>query len=731
MVSNINKLLAVLVLLSSSMIVAPSASADEPQTWYVAASGSDDSTGTNLAPFRYVQKAIDAANSGDTIRVRAGLYEGFSVNKSLMILGPNHSTAPGPVASRQTEAVVAGAVTIASGTAGVSLRGFSITPSADLSQTTSREVGLDVGSNSRNVTISYNDVSGFNQGIRSQGNALNFGTGMNVSYNYVHDLTPDTVNGSYSIIVRNVKGVSVSNNIVTDSVSGLTGQQLRRGILLRGAQDATVRNNVVNFGSSASTKATYGINVQQKLSDGVNGNDLAISNVEIKSNLLSGSIWGINLSELDSQASGIVVKENTARNVFTGVHFRSFGQNGATVVNELLVQQNDFSAIENSGTLSAGIQIFSFDFTPPTTFNPPATNEFDGVVVNGNWLPNGNINQLGQINGLSVGAVMYPGPPVFPTITFHTTVINKLDARGNYWGNAFGPGAAGGTSVTALPYISTYTNNRATDEIPGFWPEVIRRSTATVSGTTVQTISFSPVSSLTAVTNSHALEATSTSGLTVGFSSTTPEICTVSGTTLTPVQIGICSIRASQAGNSTYAATSIQKTIVITKATQSITSFNPSAMTMLSGPQTLSAVKGLGSAEVTFTENSAACEIVDGNSLRVVSAGTCVITASQSADDTYAATSIGKSIWITKVEQTINFTNPTAMTVSSGQQALNATGGSGSAAVVFTESSAACSIVNGNLIAISAGYCVITASQAADGTYAAAKSVSRTIIIRR
>jgi hypothetical protein len=285
--------------------------------------------------------------------------------------------------------------------------------------------------------------------------------------------------------------------------------------------------------------------------------------------------------------------------------------------------------------------------------------------------------------------------------------------------------------VTALPYISTYTNNRATDETPGFWPEVIKRSTATVSGTTVQTISFSPVSSLTAVTNSHALEATSTSGLTVGFSSTTPEICTVSGTTLTPVQIGVCSIRASQAGNSTYAATSIQKTIVITKATQSITSFNPSAMTMLSGPQTLSAVKGLGSAEVTFTENSAACEIVDGNSLRVVSAGTCVITASRVADDTYAATSIGKSIWITKVEQTINFTNPTAMTVSSGQQALNATGGSGSAAVIFTESSAACSIVNGNLIAISSGYCVITASQAADGTYAAAKSVSRTIIIRR
>lgn len=731
MVSNTNKLLAVLVLLSSSMIVAPSASADEPQTWYVAASGSDDSTGTNLAPFRYVQKAIDAANSGDTIRVRAGLYEGFSVNKSLMILGPNHSTAPGPVASRQAEAVVAGAVTIASGTAGVSLRGFSITPSADQSQTTSRGVGLDVGSNSRNVTISYNDVSGFNQGIRSQGNALNFGTGMNVSYNYVHDLTPDTVNGSYSILVRNVKGVSVSNNIVTDSVSGLTGQQLRRGILLRGAQDATVRNNVVNFGSSASTKATYGINVQQKLSDGVNGDDLAISNVEIKSNLLSGSIWGINLSELDSQASGIVVKENTARNVFTGVHFRSFGQNGATVVNELLVQQNDFSAIENSGTLSAGIQIFSFDFTPPTTFNPPATNEFDGVAVNGNWLPNGNINQLGQINGLSVGAVMYPGPPVSPTITFHTTVINKLDARGNYWGNAFGPGTVGGTSVTAAPYIATYTNNRATDERPGFWPEGFRRSTATVSGTTVQTITFSPVASLSVLASPYALTATSSRGATTfGFSSTTPDICTVSGTTVLPVAVGFCSIKASQAGDSTYSSASILKTIEITRAARVIT-FNPTPMTMLSAPQTLTAITELGSGQLTFTENSVACEIINGNSLIVVSAGTCVITASLAADGNYAGATSGKSIWITKVAQTITGFNPDNMTVSSAPQTLSALGGLGPE-VTFRTNSTTCKIVNGNSVTgLRAGSCVIVASLAANADYAAAKSVSKTIMIRR
>lgn len=684
--------------------------------------------------FSSIQAAVNAADTGDTIRVSEGLYDGFAVSKSLTILGPNSAIAPGPDSSRAAEAVVAGAVTIASGSDGVTLSGFSFTPSADLSLTTSRIIGVDVGSKSKNVSITYNDISGFNQGIRSQGNSINFGTDMNVSYNYVHNLAPDTVYGSYSILVRNVKGVTVSNNLVTDTVTGLSGQQLRRGILLRGAQTATVRNNVVNFGSSASTKASYGISVQQKLYDGVNGNDLQISNVEIKGNMLSGSTRGINLSELDSQASGIVVKENTARKVYIGVYFKSFGQTGATVVNELLVQQNDLSAIENSGSLSAGVQVFSFDFTYPSTFNPPAINEFDGVVVNSNWLPTGKINQLGQINGLSVGAVKYPGLNLFPgdtVTTFHTTAVNKLDARGNYWGSAAGPGTAGGSSATTGPFIATYTSNPAMAGQPGFWPEAIRRSTATVSGTTAQTITFSPATSLTAITNSYALVATASSGLSVGFSSTTPEICTVSGTTLTPVQIGVCSIRASQAGDSTYAAASIQKAILITKAAQTITSFIPIPMTMLSAPQTLLAIPGAGSQTVTFTTTSAACSIVDGNSLIAVSAGTCLITASQAGDDNYAATSIGRSIWITRVGQTITGFSPTNMTFSSAPQTLSAIGGLGSEAVTFTTTSAACSVSGNSVTAIRAGYCVITASQATDGIYAAAKSVSKTILIRR
>ncbi len=47
-------------------------------------------------------------------------------------------------------------------------------------------------------------------------------------------------------------------------------------------------------------------------------------------------------------------------------------------------------------------------------------------------------------------------------------------------------------------------------------------------------------------------EATATSGLPVTYKSLTPDVCTISDTSITMVKIGVCQIEASQAGNSAY-----------------------------------------------------------------------------------------------------------------------------------------------------------------------------------
>jgi hypothetical protein len=170
---------------------------------------------------------------------------------------------------------------------------------------------------------------------------------------------------------------------------------------------------------------------------------------------------------------------------------------------------------------------------------------------------------------------------------------------------------------------------------------------------------------------------------------------------------------------------------VITKAAQTITWDSPSSMTANSGTQTLSATKGDGSEPVIFSRSSSSSGVcsIDGTDLIVLAAGKCVITASQAADNKYAPTSITRSIEITKVAQTITGFNPSSMTMGSGTQTLSATKGAGSAPVTFKTTSTACSISGVALTAVAAGKCVITASQAADGAYAAAPNLTKTITI--
>ncbi len=62
-----------------------------------------------------------------------------------------------------------------------------------------------------------------------------------------------------------------------------------------------------------------------------------------------------------------------------------------------------------------------------------------------------------------------------------------------------------------------------------------------------------------------AVSATSTSGLTVAFTSTTTAVCTVDGTNVILLAVGQCSITASQAGNGTFPpATPVTRTFAVT-----------------------------------------------------------------------------------------------------------------------------------------------------------------------
>jgi hypothetical protein len=79
-----------------------------------------------------------------------------------------------------------------------------------------------------------------------------------------------------------------------------------------------------------------------------------------------------------------------------------------------------------------------------------------------------------------------------------------------------------------------------------------------------QTITFAPVTTTDIVTKSLILTATASGGGVVTYSTTSPDNCSISGSTLNLLKAGNCVITASQVGTSTFAPVSASATIVLT-----------------------------------------------------------------------------------------------------------------------------------------------------------------------
>ena len=80
--------------------------------------------------------------------------------------------------------------------------------------------------------------------------------------------------------------------------------------------------------------------------------------------------------------------------------------------------------------------------------------------------------------------------------------------------------------------------------------------TAVPNSLTGQAITFGTLSNQPLGTAPFAVSATASSGLAVSFASASPGVCSVSGSTVTLVAIGTCSIQATQGGNNIWAAAS-------------------------------------------------------------------------------------------------------------------------------------------------------------------------------
>lgn len=159
-----------------------------------------------------------------------------------------------------------------------------------------------------------------------------------------------------------------------------------------------------------------------------------------------------------------------------------------------------------------------------------------------------------------------------------------------------------------------------------------------LTGSTAQTISFPPLAAKRLDESPVAVGATASSGLPVVFSSLTAGACTVSGSTVTLIAVGTCTIAADQFGDATYqAAARVTQSFGISAAliAQSI-SFPPIVQqTLGNAPFTVSAAATSGLPVTIGSQTPAVCS-VSGAQVTLLTLGTCTLLAMQAGDAVYA-----------------------------------------------------------------------------------------------
>ena len=169
-----------------------------------------------------------------------------------------------------------------------------------------------------------------------------------------------------------------------------------------------------------------------------------------------------------------------------------------------------------------------------------------------------------------------------------------------------------------------------------------------------ETLTFSVLPSVPFTSTPFSLPAIATSGLSVVFTSSTPAVCTVSGTALSFVSLGTCTITASQPGDPNYtAATSVTRSFNVVQGPQTI-SFAPlSGVLFSAAPFSLTASASSGLPVTLGSPTPSVCTL-STTTVTIVGTGTCTIIASQPGDTNYiAAVSVSQSFTVSLGTQTI------------------------------------------------------------------------------
>ena len=294
---------------------------------------------------------------------------------------------------------------------------------------------------------------------------------------------------------------------------------------------------------------------------------------------------------------------------------------------------------------------------------------------------------------------------------------------------------SGSTATTVSAGTCTITASQGGNADYAAAPDVRRSFQVNPVGKKAQTIAFAQPSPV-AVGEPVTLSASSTSGLAVSFTSSTPAVCSVAGSTATPVAAGTCTITASQSGDASYApARDVQRSAQVRASpVAQVITFTPPPDTKVGEPVTLSASSSSG-LPVSFASNTPAVCAVSGPTVTTTAAGACMITASQGGNARYApARDVTRSFQVNLTARPVNPAghksqaitfDPPSQAKAGDPVTLSASASSGLPVAYTSDTPPVCTVSGSTVITVATGACTVTASQDGSADYAAAPPETR------
>jgi hypothetical protein len=203
----------------------------------------------------------------------------------------------------------------------------------------------------------------------------------------------------------------------------------------------------------------------------------------------------------------------------------------------------------------------------------------------------------------------------------------------------------------------------------------------------------------------------------------TPTICSTDGKELKLITTGSCTFKVATLKTKDYALKEVTQNVEITAAR--------SKPELIVGIIAIQTSKNLPKTVEIFRVYSPSgtwvlpqattptvC-IAAGFYVQIIGGGTCTLTYQSEATTTYLASDLYKvSFEVTRDPQTITFSLPTSVNLSSKTFALSATTSSGGALLYTTSTPDSCSITGSTLNLLKSGNCSVTATQPGTSTLA-------------